>query len=68
MKAWDKYNSVDGTLNQQLLESVHPMDYRGLRNRYTGYDQINTRVLLVHMYTTYSKIGPEDLKENEKRI
>ena len=42
--------------------------YRGLRNRYTGYGQVNTRDLLVHLYIMYGEIGPDDLEENEKRI
>ena len=44
------------------------MYYRGLRNRYTGYGQINTRDLLVHLYTTYGEIGPDDIEENKKRM
>ena len=64
LKDWDIYNSVDDTLKQQLLKSVHPTYYRGLRNRYTDYIQINTRDLLVHIYTTYGEIGPDDLEEN----
>ena len=28
----------------------------------------HTRDLLVHLYTTYGEIGPDDLKENEKRV
>ena len=44
------------------------MYYRGLRNRYTGYGQTSTRDLLVHLFTTYGEIGPDDLEENEKRM
>ena len=33
-----------------------------------GYGQINTRDLLVHLYTTYGKIGPDNLKKHEKRM
>ena len=35
LKDWDEYNSVDGALKKQLLVSVYPMYYRGLRNSYT---------------------------------
>ena len=47
---------------------MHPTYYRGICNRYTGYVQISTSDLLVHLYTTYSEIGPDDLEENEKRM
>ena len=62
LKDWDTYNSVDGALKQQLLASVYPTYYRGLRNSYTGYGQVNTRDLIIHLYTTYGKIGPDDLE------
>ena len=68
LKDWDTYNSVDGALKQQLLTSVHPTYYRGLHHRYTGYGQVNTSELLVHLYTTYGEIGPDNLEENEKRM
>ena len=68
LKAWDRYSSVDGAFKKQLLRSVHPMYCRGLRNRYTGYVQINTIDLLVHLYITYGEIGPDNLEEKNEGV
>ena len=68
LKDRDKFNSMDGALIQQLLSYVDHMYYRGLRNRYTGYGQINTRELVVQLYINDGKIGPDNLKENEIRM
>ena len=68
LKDWDTYNSVDSALKQHLLAIVHPTYYIGLRNRYTGYGQVKTRDSLVHIYTTYGDIGPDNLEANDKMM
>ena len=60
--------ALNGALKKQVLASVHPTYYRGLRSKYTCYRQISTRDLLVHLFTTYGEIGPGNLEENEKRM
>ena len=68
LKEWITYQNVDQAVKKQLLVAVDPIYYRGLCNRYTGYSTTTTRQTLDHLYTEYGEVGPDDMKENEKRL
>ena len=44
------------------------MYIKALHNRITGYAQISTKQLLQHLYDTYGRLNPQDLKLNTKTM
>ena len=44
------------------------MYLRTLAHQITGFTNVSTRQMLVHLYTSYGRLSPADLKENDNRM
>lgn len=68
LRIWRQYNNTDKALKQQLLAAIGEMYYKTLCHRTTGYATIATRKILDHLYSTYGKITPADLADNDAKL
>ena len=67
-RVFRQYHNTDRALKSQLIASVDEMYIKALRNRITGYAQTSTKQLLKHLYDTYGRLTPQDLKLNTETM
>jgi len=67
-RVFREYHNTDRALKSQLIATVDEMYIKALRNRVTGYAQVTTRQLLQHLFDTYGRLNPQDLKLNTDRM
>jgi len=67
-RVFREYHNTDRALKSQLIAAVDEMYLKALRNRITGYAQVTTRQLLQHLFDTYGRLNPQDLKMNSERM
>ena len=60
--------AVGNALKKQLLAAVDDIYLCSLKMPYIGYGNVTVLELLTHLYSTYAKISPGDLEENERRM
>jgi hypothetical protein len=65
IKLFQTYNNVQIALKQQILAAVDDIYVRTSRNTHTGYAMVTTLQILTHLYTTYGKLTPMAMQENE---
>jgi hypothetical protein len=63
-----KFQATDKSLKQLLLGAVNDIYTSALKHRVTGYANVSTRQLIVHLYTKYGNITAGDLEANEQRM
>ena len=63
-----EYNATDKALKQLVIGAVDPMYLRALSHRITGFANTSTRQMLTHLYTSYGRLSPADLQENDTRM
>jgi hypothetical protein len=71
LRIWKEYMSTDKTLKQQLLAAIAAIAviyYRSLRNRITGYANVTTLTILLHLYDSYSSILHTNLIDNDTHM
>jgi hypothetical protein len=68
LRVWRLYNNVDSALKQQLIRACEPMYLRSISNRMTGFANVSTRSLIVHLLTSYGLITPTDLAANDIKM
>ena len=67
-RVFRQYHNTNNALKSQLIASVDEMYIKALRNRITGYAQTTTKQLLQHLFDTYGRLTPQDLKLNTERM
>jgi hypothetical protein len=60
--------ATEKALIAQIVESIDPIYLRALLNRATGQYSTSIRALLLHLYTTYGKITPQQVKAKEMEL
>jgi hypothetical protein len=60
-----EYIATDKALKQQLITAIQPMYLRALSHRITGFANVTTRQMLVHLYTNYGRLTPADVQAND---
>jgi hypothetical protein len=68
LRIYRLYNNVQNVLKTQLLAAVEDIYVRTLRNTHTGYAQVTVMQLLDHLYTTYGRMTPMALQDNDIRF
>jgi hypothetical protein len=65
---WRLYNNLYSALKQQLIRACQPMYLRSVSNRMTGFANITTRTLIVHLLASYGLITPTNLAANNIKM
>jgi hypothetical protein len=60
-----EYYATDKALKQQIIGAVDKLYLRTLNHRITGFANVTTRQMLVHLYTTYGRLTPADVQNND---
>ena len=60
--------ATEKALIAQIVESIDPIYLRALLNRATGQYSTSIRVLMLHLFTTYGKITPQQVKGREMEL
>ena len=66
LRCWKLCGQVNKALQQQVLQSIDPIYVRALRQPHTGFANVHIRTLLQYLFTTYGRILPNALEENDK--
>jgi hypothetical protein len=67
-RIWREFQATDKSLKQLLLGAVSDIYTSPLKNRVTGYANITTRQLIIHLYDKYGNITAGALDENEQQM
>jgi hypothetical protein len=60
-----EYLATDKALKQQLITAIQPIYLLALSHRITGFANVTTRQMLVHLYANYGRLSPADLQAND---
>jgi hypothetical protein len=60
--------ATEKALIAQLVETIDPIYLRAMLNRATGQYAASIRALLLHLFTTYGKITPQQVKAKEMEL
>jgi hypothetical protein len=60
-----EYIATGKALKQQLITAIQPMYLRALSHRITGFANVTTRNMLVHLYANYGRLTPADVQAND---
>ena len=63
-----EYNATDKALKQQVISAVNNIYISTLRHRITGFANVSTREMLVHLYTTYGRLTAANIQANDERM
>jgi uncharacterized phage-associated protein len=55
-------------LRQHIISAVEDVYIKAKKTRATGYSKVSVNQLLVHLFTQYGDINPNNLAENDKRF
>ncbi len=64
-KRFKEVHAADKALKQQIIGAVENLYIRTLNHRITGFANVTTRQMLVHLYTTYGRLSPADIQDND---
>jgi hypothetical protein len=67
-KTFQICQATEKALIAQLVEAIDPIYLRALLNRATGQYSTDIRALLVHLFTTYGKVTPQQVKAREMEL
>ena len=65
---FQQYVSLQNVLKKQLIAAVDEIYLAAISAPYIKYGNLTVYEMLAHLYRTYAKISPADLKENEKKM
>ena len=68
LQTFQEYNLLQNALKNMLIAAVNPIYLKAISQPYVGLGNKTVWDLLEHLYTTYAKITPADLKNNDKRM
>jgi hypothetical protein len=68
LRDWREHTNVCAALKKQFLNAIEPVYLRSQKDRNTGFANISIGALLAFSITTYGKITPTDLSNNEAAI
>jgi hypothetical protein len=60
--------ATEKALIAQIVETIDPIYLRALLNRATGQYSSSIRALLLHLFTTYGRITPQQVKAKEMEL
>jgi hypothetical protein len=60
--------ATEKALIAQLVDTIDPIYLRAMLNRATGQYSSSIRALLLHLFTTYGKITPQQVKAKEMEL
>ena len=60
--------ATEKALIAQLVETIDPVYLRSLLNRATGQYATSIRAILLHLFSTYGKITPQQVKAKEMEV
>ena len=63
-----QYVALQNSLKKQLIAAVDEIYLAAISEPYIKYGNRTLLEMLTHLYTTYAKISPVDLKENEQKM
>ena len=63
-----QYVALQNSLKKQLIAAVDEIYLAAISEPYIKYGNRTLLEMLTHLYTTYAKISPADLKENERKM
>lgn len=65
---FELYQATEKALIAQVVEAIDPIYLRALLNRTTGQYANNIRDVIKHLFTTYGKITPQQVKTAELNV
>ena len=65
---FELYQATTKALVAQIVEAIDPIYIRALLNRATGQYSTSARALIQHLFTTYGKITPQQVKGKEVEL
>jgi hypothetical protein len=65
---YKQYDATDKALKSLLIAAVDDTYVRSLRDKYIGYANVTTLMMLKHLYDSYARISEGDLEENDARM
>jgi hypothetical protein len=66
--AWREYDNMGKALRKHIIAAVDDVYIKAKKNRASGYNEVTINQLLIHLFTQYGDINPNDLADNEKRF
>jgi hypothetical protein len=66
--AWCKYNNMCKVLQKQIISAVDNVYIKAKKTRSSSYNKVSINQLLVHLFTQYGDINPNNLANNNKRV
>lgn len=63
-----EHNLLQNALKRMLIAAIDPIYLKAINQPYVGLGNRTILELLDHLYLTYAKITPTDLKENDARM
>jgi hypothetical protein len=60
-----EYYATDKALQQQIIGAVDKLYLCTLNHRITGFANVTTQQMLVQLYTTYGRLTPADVRNND---
>jgi hypothetical protein len=68
LREYNIHNNIDKELKRQLIAAIEPEFFAAIMDEDTGYATTTTMDIITHLYTTYGRIQPHDLEENDRRF
>jgi hypothetical protein len=56
--------TTDKALKQQIMGAINKLYLRTLNHCITGFADVTTRQMIVHLYITYGHFAPADIQNN----
>jgi hypothetical protein len=67
-RTFETCQATEKALIAQIVASIDPIYLRAMLNRATGQYSTSIRALLLHLFTTYGKITPQQVKAKEMEL
>ena len=68
LRDWREFVNVSTALKKQFINCIEPIYLRAKIDRNTGFSNITLRDLIAYCISTYGKIAPADIANNESTI
>jgi hypothetical protein len=66
--AWREYDNLGKALQKHIIAAVDDVYNKAKKNRASGYNKVTINQLLVHLFTQYGDISPNNLANNDKQL
>jgi hypothetical protein len=64
--AWREYDNMSKALRKHIIAAIDDVYIKAKKSRAAGYNKVTFNQLLVHLFTQYGDINPNDIAENDK--